>query len=126
MAAPGALHPDAALRLADEWRTVEPLLVVLGELCQLAGRVASDAGLPAAAERHHLGGARPARAADGFALVANLLSSLACHGSNVGGRREAVPLATAARHCPRGLWLPGSRPGRPAGRRCRLCDRVVL
>jgi transcriptional regulator with XRE-family HTH domain len=72
------------------------LLVAVGELCQLAGWVTSDAGRHEEAERYYLGGVRPAHAAGDAALAANLLSSLSYQVANVGDRREAVLLAGAA------------------------------
>lgn len=72
------------------------LLGAVGELAQLAGWVASDAGWYVTAERYYLGGVSAAHAAGDDPLAANLLSSLSYQLANVGDRREAVLLATAA------------------------------
>ena len=72
------------------------LLGAVGELCQLAGWVASDAGLHHLAERYYLGGVSAAHAARDEPLGANLLSSLAYQVANVGDPREAVLLASTA------------------------------
>lgn len=52
------------------------LLATVGELCQLAGWVASDAGLHDAAQRYYVGGMSAAHAGQDEPLAANLLSSL--------------------------------------------------
>jgi tetratricopeptide (TPR) repeat protein len=72
------------------------LLSAVGELAQLAGWVASDAGLHTQAERYYLGGATAAHAAKDEPLAGNLLSSLAYQVANVGDPREAVLLASSA------------------------------
>jgi transcriptional regulator with XRE-family HTH domain len=77
-------------------RTGRALLAAVGELCQLAGWVASDAGLHHLAERYYLGGVSAAHAARDAPLGANLLSSLAYQVANVGDPREAVLLASTA------------------------------
>ena len=74
------------------------LLAAVGELCQLAGWVASDAGLYVPAERYYLGGVSAAHAARDEPLAANLLSSLSYQMATIGDRREAVLLATGAAH----------------------------
>jgi transcriptional regulator with XRE-family HTH domain len=72
------------------------LLVAIGELAQLAGWVASDAGRHAEAERLYLAGARAAQAGGDVAGAANNLSSLAYQIANVGDRHDAVVLARTA------------------------------
>jgi tetratricopeptide (TPR) repeat protein len=72
------------------------LLAAVGELCHLAGWVASDAGLHHIAERYYLGGVSAAHAAKHQPLAANLLSQLAYQVANVGDPREAVLLASTA------------------------------
>ena len=76
--------------------TGRALLAAVADLCQLAGWVASDAGLSRRAERYYLGGVQAAHAAQDPTLVANLLSSLSYQVANVGDPREAVLLATGA------------------------------
>lgn len=72
------------------------LLAVLGELCQIAGWVASDAGLHADARRLYLCGVRASGAGGDAATAANNLSSLSYQTANVGDRREALVLARTA------------------------------
>jgi hypothetical protein len=71
-------------------KTGRMLLASVGELAQLAGWVASDAGLHSQAERYYLGGVAAAHAAKDESLTGNLLSSLAYQVANVGDPREAV------------------------------------
>jgi transcriptional regulator with XRE-family HTH domain len=74
------------------------LLRAVGELAQVAGWVASDAGQYARAQRHYLRGVRAAHAAGARLIAANLLSSLAYQVANVGPPRDAALLtATAVR-----------------------------
>ncbi|WP_433532212.1 transcriptional regulator [Micromonospora sp. CA-263727] len=72
------------------------LLVQFGELAQIAGWIASDAGLSELAERTYQLGASAARQAGDRSLAANLIGSLAYQHSNTGREREAVHLAQAA------------------------------
>lgn len=72
------------------------LLVVIGELCQLAGWVSGDAGRYALAAHYYSIGVKAAHAANDAPLAANLISSLAYQVSNVGNPREAVLLAQTA------------------------------
>lgn len=72
------------------------LLAAVGELCQLAGWVASDAGSHDLAVRYYLGGVSAAHAAQDVSLAANLLSSLSYQVANVGDAREALLLARSA------------------------------
>src|SRR6266545_1197927 len=69
------------------------LLTVVGELSQLAGWVASDAGHYQQAQRLYLSGVTAAQAAADRALGAQLLSSLAYQIANVGKRDDAVLIA---------------------------------
>ncbi|WP_199199039.1 transcriptional regulator [Amycolatopsis sp. CA-128772] len=72
------------------------LRVVVGELAQLAGRVASDAGAYVRAERTYLDGVSAAREAGDYALVGQLVSSLAYQMANVGDPADARLLASSA------------------------------
>ncbi|MFF5232799.1 helix-turn-helix domain-containing protein [Dactylosporangium sp. NPDC000521] len=72
------------------------LLIALGELCQVAGWVASDAGRHSDAERLYLNGLRAAHAGGDRAGAANNLSSLSYQMANVGDPRDAVVLARSA------------------------------
>lgn len=72
------------------------LLAAVGELCQLAGWTASDAGRFAEARRYYLAGVHAANAAGRRVLAGNLLSSLSYQVANVGDRRDAVMLARSA------------------------------
>jgi transcriptional regulator with XRE-family HTH domain len=72
------------------------LLAAVGDLCGLAGWVAADADLDAAAQRYYVGGIHAAHAADDAALAGNLISMLSYLFANVGNPREAVLLAHTA------------------------------
>ncbi|SHF07672.1 helix-turn-helix domain-containing protein [Streptoalloteichus hindustanus] len=72
------------------------LLVVLGELSQLAGWVTADAGRCDEAQRLYLSGLSVARDAEDPVLAAQLLSTLAYQMSNVGNRRDALLVARSA------------------------------
>jgi len=72
------------------------LLAAVGELCQIAGWIASDAGRHGEARRLYLAGARAAHAAGDVPGAASNLSSLAYQIANVGDAREAVLLARSA------------------------------
>ena len=72
------------------------LLRTVGELSQLAGWVAGDAGNHIEAQQTYLAGVSAARAADDRALTAQLLSSLAYQMSNVGDPVDAALLARSA------------------------------
>jgi tetratricopeptide (TPR) repeat protein len=71
-------------------------LTAVGELCQLAGWTAADAGLTAIAQRYYVAGIHAAHEADNAPLAANLISSLSYLYSNVGSLGEAVLLAHSA------------------------------
>lgn len=77
-------------------RTGRRLLAVVGELAQLAGWVASDAGRHTEAQRLYITGAWAAHAGGDTAGAANNLSSLAYQIANVGEPRDAVVLARTA------------------------------
>lgn len=72
------------------------LLTVVGELSQLAGWVASDAGQYQHAQRLYLSGVSAADSAGDRALGAQLLSSLAYQVANVGRRDDALLIARTA------------------------------
>ncbi|MEV4387259.1 helix-turn-helix transcriptional regulator [Micromonospora sp. NPDC049580] len=72
------------------------LLIVIADLCQLAGFVAEDSGRVAAARQHYLTGMRAAHAGGDTASAANCLSSLSYLEANLGDRRVAVTLARSA------------------------------
>ncbi|MGW2781056.1 helix-turn-helix domain-containing protein [Streptomyces populi] len=72
------------------------LLVQIGELGQITGWIASDAGRLEDAERAYRLGMSAARHAGDGPLVANLAGSLAYQWSNTGRETEAVGLAQAA------------------------------
>jgi transcriptional regulator with XRE-family HTH domain len=72
------------------------LLTAAGELCQLAGWVADDAGLHALARRSYKAGVRVAHAAGNAPLGANLISTLSYQVANTGDPHEAVALAHTA------------------------------
>jgi transcriptional regulator with XRE-family HTH domain len=69
------------------------LLTVVGELAQLAGWVASDAGQHAEAQRVYLCGVSAAQSAGDDVLTGQLLSSLSYQIANVGSPADAVLLA---------------------------------
>ncbi|MGK8488048.1 helix-turn-helix domain-containing protein [Nocardia asiatica] len=77
-------------------RVGKRLLVVAGELAQLAGWVASDAGRYDDAQRLYLSGAAAAGDAGDRVLTAQLLSSLSYQIANVGNPAEAALLARTA------------------------------
>jgi DNA-binding XRE family transcriptional regulator/tetratricopeptide (TPR) repeat protein len=98
-------------------QTGRRLLTSVGELAQLAGWVASDAGLHARAERYYLGGVVAAHAAKDEPLAGNLLSSLAYQMANVGDPREAVLLAATA--------YQGAEPTATSTTRAMLLERLA-
>ena len=77
-------------------KTGQRLLTVVGELSQLAGWVASDAGRYAEAQHLYLRGCSAAREANNPALAAQLLSSLSYQIANVGKPQDAALLARSA------------------------------
>ncbi|MEU6114895.1 helix-turn-helix transcriptional regulator [Streptomyces sp. NPDC047117] len=76
--------------------TGRQLLQAIGELAQIAGWVASDAGRHEEAERIYRLGLSAAHQAGDATLAGNLLGSLAYQTSNVGDPKEAVSMARAA------------------------------
>jgi tetratricopeptide (TPR) repeat protein len=72
------------------------LLTVLGQLAQLVGWVASDAGRYAEAQRVYLTGVSAAQGANNRTLAAQLLSSLSYQIANVGKPHDAALLARSA------------------------------
>ncbi|MEU7592157.1 transcriptional regulator [Streptomyces sp. NPDC039022] len=93
------------------------LLRQIGELAQIAGWIASDAGQHADAERVHRLGLSAAMQADDRTLAGNLAGSLAYQLSNTGREAEGVQLARAA--------LDGTGPEAPAKARALYLDRVA-
>jgi transcriptional regulator with XRE-family HTH domain len=77
-------------------KTGQRLLAVVGELSQLAGWVASDAGRYSEAQHLYLRGVSAAEKANDRALAAQLLSSLSYQIANVGRPQDAVLLARSA------------------------------
>ena len=92
-------------------------LTATGELCQLAGWTAADAGLHAAAGRYYTAGIHAAHESDNAPLAANLISSLSYLYSNVGHPGEAVLLAHTA--------YVGARHGASATTQALLQERVA-
>jgi tetratricopeptide (TPR) repeat protein len=92
------------------------LLVAIGELCQLAGWVASDAGRYGIAEHLYLAGVRASHAGGDTAGAANNLSSLSYQVANIGRAADAVVLARSA--------LCGAHKA-PATVRALLLERVA-
>ncbi|GAA3306907.1 hypothetical protein GCM10020295_64360 [Streptomyces cinereospinus] len=74
------------------------LLRQIGELAQIAGWIASDAGQHAEAERIYRLGISAARQAEDHTLAGNIAGSLAYQLSNTGRESEGVTLAQAALH----------------------------
>jgi transcriptional regulator with XRE-family HTH domain len=72
------------------------LLTAIGELCQVAGWVASDAGYHDLAAKYYLDGTSAAHATGNLPIAANLLSSLSYQIANVGDPRTAATLAKTA------------------------------
>lgn len=72
------------------------LFAVVGELAQLAGWVASDAGQYRQAQRQYLAGVHAAREAGDRVLGAQLLSSLSYQLANIGAPEDAVLVARSA------------------------------
>lgn len=98
--APALRELDAAVRLYRETSHTEEvgraLLVQIGELAQIAGWIASDAGQHERAEQIYRLGISAAREAGEPGLVGNVAGSLAYQLSNTGRQVEAVALARAA------------------------------
>lgn len=100
------LFPVVNKELADAQRVVNEcsytdetgrrLLAAVGELAQLAGWVASDAGHHVEAQRIYLSGVSAATTADNWVLAGQLLSSLSYQISNIGDPADAALLARSA------------------------------
>ncbi|MFH8752798.1 helix-turn-helix transcriptional regulator [Streptomyces rimosus] len=93
------------------------LLGQIGELAQIAGWIASDAGQHGDAERIYRLGISAAMQAGDRTLAGNLAGSLAYQLSNTGGEVEGVRLARAA--------LDGVGPDAPPKARALYLDRVA-
>jgi len=94
LAATGRLLRDAAYSETLGRR----LFVAIGELCQLAGRAAADAGRLDQATHYLALGIKTAHTGNDRPLAANLISTLAYQTSDTGSPRDGVLLAhTAAR-----------------------------
>ncbi|MGO4423062.1 transcriptional regulator, partial [Streptomyces sp. MCAF7] len=112
---------NAAMRLYRESTHTEgvgsALLAQVGELAQIAGWIASDAGQHEQAERAYRIGIEAARQAGDGPLVANLAGSLAYQLSNTGHERAGLDLARAA--------LEEAGPDAPPKTRALFFDRVA-
>ncbi len=110
----------AAVRLYREGTHTEDvgheLLRAIGELAQIAGWIASDAGRHEEAERIYRLGISAAHTSGDSTLAGNLLGSLAYQASNTGREREGVEMAVAA--------LEGAADA-PARARALNLDRVA-
>ncbi|MGW4374133.1 transcriptional regulator [Streptomyces albidoflavus] len=93
------------------------LLVSIGELAQVAGWIASDAGQHAEAERIYRLGLSAARQAEDHTLAGNLAGSLAYQFSNTGREADGLSLALAASE--------GAGPDAPPKARALYLDRVA-
>ena len=93
------------------------LLRQIGELAQIAGWIASDAGQHAEAERIYRLGISAARQAEDHTLAGNIAGSLAYQYSNTGREAEGVRLAQAALH--------DAGPDAPPKARALYLDRVA-
>ena len=97
--------------------TGRAILVQIGELAQIAGWIASDAGRHHLAEQAYGVGVTAARQAGDTALAANLTGSLAYQHANTGRQREGVELARAA--------LEEAGPDAPPKARALFFDRLA-
>jgi DNA-binding Xre family transcriptional regulator/tetratricopeptide (TPR) repeat protein len=93
------------------------LLIAVGELCQLAGWVASDAGLRGAAQRYYLAAMRAAEGAGDRPLAGQAISSLAYQAASGDDARTAVVLARSA--------YEGARGTATAATQALLLERVA-
>jgi transcriptional regulator with XRE-family HTH domain len=118
---PALRELQAAVKLYREATHTEEvgreLLRAIGELAQIAGWVASDAGEHVEAERIYRLGMSAAQAAGDGVLSGNVAGSLAYQWSNTGRTAEAVGLARAA--------LEDAGPDAPAKARALYLDRVA-
>lgn len=119
--APSLRELEGAIRLYRETTHTEEigrgLLVSIGELAQITGWIASDAGQHEQAERAYRLGVSAARDAGDLALVGNLAGSLAYQLSNTGHESDAVSLARVA--------LEEAGPDAPGTARALYLDRVA-
>jgi len=90
-------------------RVGKRLLAAVGELCQIGGWIAADAGRHEEARRLYLAGARAAHAAGDLPGGASNLSSLAYQIANTGNPHEAVLLARSAYRGAERIATPGTR-----------------
>ncbi|MBO8203044.1 helix-turn-helix transcriptional regulator [Streptomyces smyrnaeus] len=97
--------------------TGRQLLVQIGELAQIAGWIASDAGQHEEAERIYRLGLSAATQAEDRTLAGNLAGSLAYQLTNTGREVEGLTLARAA--------LDGAGPDAPPKARALYLDRVA-
>ncbi|MEV2255818.1 helix-turn-helix domain-containing protein [Streptomyces sp. NPDC050147] len=93
------------------------LLAQIGELAQIAGWIASDAGQHDEAERIYRLGISAARQAEDHTLAGNIAGSLAYQMSNTGREAEGLTLAQAA--------FNDARAGAPPKARALYLDRVA-
>ncbi|WP_307715733.1 helix-turn-helix domain-containing protein [Streptomyces sp. V4I23] len=118
---PALRELQAAVKLYREGTHTEEvgreLLRAIGELAQIAGWVASDAGEHAEAERIYRLGMSAAQAAEDGVLSGNVAGSLAYQWSNTGRTADAVGLARAA--------LKDAGPHAPAKARALYLDRLA-
>ncbi|MFI8349285.1 helix-turn-helix domain-containing protein [Streptomyces sp. NPDC085596] len=119
--APAFRELRAAVRLYRESEhsenTGHGLLTQIGELGQIAGWIASDAGRGTEAERVYRLGISAARQAGDGVLVAQLAGSLGYHLSNNGREREGLQLTQAA--------VAEAGPDAPAVTRALFLDRLA-
>ncbi len=97
--------------------TGRQLLIQIGELAQIAGWIASDAGQQSEAERIYRLGLSAATQAEDRTLAGNLAGSLAYQLSNTGRELEGLDLSLAA--------LDGAGPDAPPKARALYLDRVA-
>ncbi len=121
LVAPVFRELNAAIQLYRESTHTEAvgskLLAQIGELAQIAGWIASDAGQHEKAERVYRIGIEAARQAGDGPLVAHLAGSLAYQLSNTGHERAGLDLARAA--------LDEGGPDAPSRARALFFDRVA-
>lgn len=120
------LYPVVRKELSEAQRVVNEasyaedtgrrLLTAVGELAQLGGWVASDAGRYVEAQRVYLSGVSAARAGGDDVLAGQLLSSLSYQMANVGNPADAALLARSA--------VSGARNATPVAR-ALLLERVA-
>ncbi|WFB07750.1 helix-turn-helix domain-containing protein [Streptomyces sp. LX-29] len=119
--APAFRRLGAAVRLYRESTYAEgvgrALLAQIGELAQITGWIASDAGRHEQAERAYRIGIAAARQAGDRPLTGHLTGSLAYQFSNTGRLREGVELARAA--------LADAGPEAPGKARALFLDRIA-